>query len=319
MTHALPPLPLRSVDPSQEVEKWTTRAIRGKTITKMPSEYLPDVIERLKAERESAENALDKDRASAAQSALISTQELEAIKRKERARKRRMSEYEDKLVKAQREYQKFRRESAEAEKSIDLKFSEDRQNLNEKHLREREMFEEEWQSPEKSRRYSHPSDRLLTLQNQERGLFKLHMYDQIDDVRRQIDEERREAEETANRKLEEGYTYAKQTLYEKQKNEMDVLDADYLTKKNEFATTRDERELALSRLVRNLEEKKENSKDQDKVWNLYHRHDLLPQVHVASQTARTTLMESAVDSDKSRLKIRPPSQRLTKRPVSSRT
>lgn len=319
MTHTLPPLQLGSLpSAATEIEKWTTRAIKGKKISKIPSEYLPDVIERLKAERDSAENALDKDRASAAQTALISTQELEAIKRKEHAKRRRMSEYTDKLTRAQRDYEAFRRESDEAARSLDSQFTEDKKQLEERQSREREVFEEEWQSPEKSRRYSHPSERLLTLQELERNLFKLHKYDEIDDIRKQIDEERRDAEEAGSRKLEQGYACAKQTLYERQKAEREMLDAVYATKKNEFTSTRNEKELVFSRLVRNLEEKRDASMDQDKVWNLYHRHDLLPQVPAAPQTPRAPLVDLAAGTDKSRLRIRPPSEKLTKRPVSSR-
>lgn len=319
MTHVVPTLQLGSLpSAATEVDKWTTRAINGKKISKIPSEYLPDVIERLKAERDSAENALDKERASAAQSALISTQELEAIKRKEHARRRRMSEYTDRLMRAQRDYEKFRIEADEAAKSIDSQFAEDKKTLEERQSRERELFEEEWQSPEKSRRYSHPSDRLLTLQDLERGLFKLHKYDEIDSIRKKIDEERRDAEEIASRKLEDEYTCAKQKLYEKQKTERDILDAGYVTKKNEFTSTRNEKELVFSRLVRNLEEKIDTSKDQDKVWNLYHRHDLLSQAPVMPQTARTPLVDLTVGNDTSRLRVRPPSEKLTRQPVSSR-
>lgn len=149
-------------------------------------------------------------------------------------------------------------------------------------------------------------------------MFKLHRYDEIDEIRKQIDEERRGAEETASRKLEEDYVCAKQTLYERQKTEMDVLDASYLTKKNEFTSTRDEKDEMFNKLVKNLEQKRETSKDQDKVWNLYHRHDLLPKVPEAPQTARTSLAESALETDTTRVRARPLSQKVTKQPVSAR-
>ena len=267
-----PPPPLirgrRSRPRGDDVSHWMRLVLKGREIPGIPAALVPELLGRLQDEQKAAIAAMSRERAVRVAAALKHVKELQTVKRKEETQQKHLSECCEKVEKAKSEHKALLERFAELEAQMGADYNKQRQALVARQAKEKEDLEKEWSSPAKARVYNHPSQRLIVLRMQEKKMFTLGQYDDVDKVRAEADRLEKSEVEVANKAFQAGYDNAVRQLREKHRLEMGIFHEDFNQKaemvRREMRTKLEQME----KVIAHLESKRETAEDPEKVWAL---------------------------------------------------
>lgn len=190
---------------------------------------------------------------------------------KENARFEREEKIRERLDDAKKFAGNLQRRYSETRKLVLLENNEHIAKLTKKHEKEKQDMSNKWHSPEKARRYSHASNRLMTLRTQRFLLMNAGRYDEQKLAEQTITEiEQQEAEEAGKTMMNE-YEYQLRLMNEHQKQEMNHL---LMANQSRLVNLQraEEREVsAAKRRIQNIELELASTCDSNKFWNVHGR------------------------------------------------
>lgn len=170
-------------------------------------------------------------------------------------------------------YERFESEMRKAEEELENDINAQKQALSEKHQKQIQDHDENWQKEVKLRQYNRASQRLRVLRTQQQLLMNAKRFDEAEQVCKIADDVAQKEALESHKQMLTAYKNSRRKLEEKQADEMDT----FLRTSEQRRDILQHQKEVLTRpyvnRIKNLKREQEIAKDPDRLWILRHRND----------------------------------------------
>lgn len=278
--------------PEDELQRYKEIALSGGDFYDIPTELLSPLMRQLYDERASCLSQGLVNEAEVADNAIHICRELMTDQAKLNAMNSRQQDINDKLIEAQNDLASLQETIERQERNLRIQLQKQVISLDARHQEEIENVTREWESPERARRYNRSSQQLRQLRAQAVKLLNAHRYDEMKVVERMADKLQADEVAASQQKWENDFNSVLRKLLGKHQTEKEKLKMAHSVQIGEYEAAKRFDLSVIQKRIQNLERELAEASDSEKVWNLYHRNDVVVTSNKSSGAGQRKVKQS---------------------------
>lgn len=275
-----------------EVQRYKEIALSGEDFYDIPTELLSPLMRELYNERAACLSRGLVNEAEVADNAIHICRELMTDQAKLNAMNSRQQEINNRLIEAQNELAELQETIERQERNMRIQLQRQTISMEARHQEEIDNITQEWESPERARRYNRSSAQLRQLRAQAVKLLNAHRYDEMKVVERMAEKLQADEVAASQQKWENDFNSVLRKLLGKHQMEKEKMQMAHNVQIGEYEAAKRFDLSVINKRIQNLERELAEASDSEKVWNLYHRNDVVVTTKITSGAGKKKIEQS---------------------------
>ncbi|KAK8886061.1 hypothetical protein M9Y10_041521 [Tritrichomonas musculus] len=279
-------------EPKDDLQRYKEIAVSGGDFSDIPTELLSPLMRSLYEVRASYLSQGLVNEAEVVDNSIHICRELMTDQAKIDAMNSRQQEINERLINAQNELAELEDTIERQERNMRLQLQKQVISLEAKHQEEIDKLTRDWESPEKARRYNRSSAQLRQLRAQSVKLLNAHRYDEMKVVERMADKLQADEVAAQQQQWENDFNTVLRKLLGRHQIEREKLKMAHNVQIGEYEAAKRFDLSVIQKRIQNLERELAESSDSERVWNLYHRNDIVVKTNNSSGAGKRKVKPS---------------------------